>query len=517
MDLNLVILPLILFLPLFFSLLVIVIGKFAGDDGAKWSALIFSLIVAALTIGLWVMYPAALAEGGYKFNFSIPWLVQINSNFHLGVDGISLAMVLLTGILTPLGVLISFRIKERVPLFMMLFLLLETGLMGVFMSLDLIIFFIFWEIGLVPMYFLINQWGSANRQYASFKFFIYTMAGSVGMLLSIQLIWAALGTYSIPEIAATWPTFSGALVLGVPLATVKDIAFWAFVIAFAIKVPIWPFHTWLPDAHTEAPTAGSMLLAGVLLKLGAYGFLRLVLPFFPAQAANFAPILALLALAGIIFTALAAYGQNDFKRLVAYSSVNHMGFVVMGIAVAAASFGSTDPAMKESAVIAVNGAVLQMFAHGLSAAAMFALVGIVYDRAHTRDLTKLGGLWTVMPIYGGIMIFSAMANLGLPGLAGFPAEFQVVRGAWPVFTLYTALSAFGLLMTGAYVLKAIQKVLHGPLNHELLHHAEMTDINRTETLALAPLLVLMLAIGLYPMWLMGVINESVVNLIKLGG
>lgn len=514
LDLSQVILPLILLLPLVFSLLVLVVGKFAGDDGAKWSALIFSLIVTALTIGLWVMYPAAAADAaGYRFSFNVPWLVQINSNFHLGVDGISLAMVLLTGILTPLGVLISFRIKDRVPLFMMLFLLLETGLMGVFMSLDLIFFFIFWEIGLVPMYFLINQWGSANRKYASFKFFIYTMAGSVGLLLSIQLIWSALGTYSIPQIAATWPTFSGAPVLGVPLQTVKDIAFWAFVIAFAIKVPIWPFHTWLPDAHTEAPTAGSMLLAGVLLKLGAYGFLRLVLPFFPAQAANFAPILAILALAGIVFTALAAYGQNDFKRLVAYSSVSHMGFVVMGIAVAAASFGSSDPAMKESAVIAVNGAVLQMFAHGLSAAAMFALVGVVYDRAHTRDLTRLGGLWTVMPIYGGIMMFSAMANLGLPGLAGFPAEFQVVRGAWPVFTLITALSMIGVLMTGAYILKGIQKVLHGPLNHELLHHAEMTDINRTETLALAPLLVLMLAIGLYPMWLMGVINESVVKLI----
>jgi len=513
MDLNQVILPLILFLPLIFSLLVIVIGKFAGDEGAKWSALIFSLIVAALTIGLWVMYPAAVADGGYKFGFSIPWLPQINSYFHLGVDGISLAMVLLTGILTPLGILISFRIKDRVPLFMMLFLLLETGMLGVFMSLDLIIFFIFWEIGLVPMYFLINQWGSANRKYASFKFFIYTMAGSVGLLLSIQLIWSALGTYSIPEIAAKWPTFAGTLVLGVPLATVKDIAFWAFVIAFAIKVPIWPFHTWLPDAHTEAPTAGSMLLAGVLLKLGAYGFLRLVLPFFPAQAANFAPILAILALAGIVFTALAAYGQNDFKRLVAYSSVSHMGFVVMGIAVAAASFGSSDPEMKASAVIAVNGAVLQMFAHGLSSAAMFALVGVVYERAHTRDLNKLGGLWAVMPIYGGIMIFSAMANLGLPGLAGFPAEFQVVRGAWPVFTLITALSMIGVLMTGAYILKGIQKVLHGPLNHELLHHAEITDINRTETLALAPLLVLMLAVGLYPMWLMGVINESVMRLI----
>ncbi len=518
MDFNQVILTLILFSPLVSGVLAAIIGQFAGDRAVKWSALILSCVPLVLTIVLWFQYPAATPDAsGFKFVVNLPWFPQINSSYHLGVDGISLSMILLTAILTPLGVLISFRISENVKTYMLLFLMLETGLFGVFMSVDLILFFIFWEIGLVPMYFLINQWGSANRRYASFKFFIYTMAGSVGMLLAIQVIWFALGganggTYNMNEIAAKWPTFSGTL-FGLPAQTVKAIAFWAFTIAFAIKVPVWPFHTWLPDAHTEAPTAGSMILAGVLLKLGAFGFLRIVLPFFPTEAAQFAPALAILALLGIVFTALAAYGQNDFKRLVAYSSVNHMGFVVLGIAVAAASFASTDPAVKESAVIAVNGSVLQMFAHGLSAAAMFALVGVVYDRAHTRDLTKLGGLWAVMPIYGGILIFSAMANLGLPGLAGFPAEFQVVRGAWPVFTAITALSMIGLLMTGAYILKGIQKVLHGPVNTELLHHAEMPDINRTETVALAPLLVLMLAIGLYPMWLMGVINESVIKLI----
>jgi NADH-quinone oxidoreductase subunit M len=505
-------LTLIVFSPAIFAVLMLIIPT--KDRGLKYAALIFSLITTALTIYLWIQYPAATFDpAGFKFVVNAPWFPQINSTYHVGVDGISLAMILLTGILTPLGILISFRITDRVRVYLALFLLLETGMLGVFASLDLIIFFIFWEIGLVPMYFLINVWGSKNRQYASFKFFIYTMAGSVGMLLAIQVLWFALGkTYDMNAIQAALPNFSGTL-FGLPAQTIKSIAFWAFTIAFAIKVPIWPFHTWLPDAHTEAPTAGSMLLAGVLLKLGAYGFLRIVLPFFPDQAAQFSGILAILALAGIVFTALAAFGQNDFKRLVAYSSVNHMGFVVLGIAAAAASYGSTDPAVKASAVIAVNGAVLQMFAHGLSAAAMFALVGVVYDRAHTRDLNELGGLWAVMPIYGGILIFSAMANLGLPGLAGFPAEFQVVRGAWPVFTLITALSMIGLLLTGAYVLKAIQKVLHGPVNHELLHHTEMTEINWTERLALAPLMVLMLAIGLYPFWLMGVINQSVTKLI----
>jgi NADH-quinone oxidoreductase subunit M len=378
----------------------------------------------------------------------------------------------------------------------------------------MIIFFIFWEIGLVPMYFLINQWGSGNRDYASFKFFIYTMAGSIGMLLAFQVIWMALGglnggTYSIVEIARRWPSFDGTL-FGIPATTIKQIAFWAFTIAFAIKIPVWPFHTWLPDAHTEAPTAGSMILAGVLLKLGAFGFLRIVLPFFPEESAAFAPILAVLALAGIVLAAFSAFGQDDFKRLVALSSVNHMGFVVLGIAVAAVARVNGDAAIKESAVIATNGAVLQMWAHGLSSAAMFALVGVVYDRAHTRDLNQLGGLWAVMPIYGGVLVFSAMANLGLPGLAGFPAEFAVVRGAWPVFTLITALAMIGLLFTGAYILKAIRKVLHGP-ESDAAHH--VSEMNWTERIALAPLLVLMLATGLFPAWVMNVINEAVTRLV----
>ena len=514
MDINQLALLLILFSPLAASVLVLIIGKFGSPGATKWSALILSLIPLALSIYLWFAFQSAPANAdGFKFVFSVPWFPQINSNFTIGVDGISLAMILLTAILTPLGIIISFKIDDRLPLFMALLLGLTTGLFGVFMALDLVIFFLFWEIGLVPMYFLINQWGSANRRYASLKFFLYTMAGSIGLLLSIQFIWAALGTYSIPQIAAQWPNYNGPFMINAQ--TVKDITFWLFVIAFAIKVPVWPFHTWLPDAHTEAPTAGSMILAGVLLKLGAFGFLRLVLPFFPQQAAQFAPYLAVLALAGIVFTAFAAFGQNDFKRLVAYSSVNHMGFVMMGVAVAAAAMGNA--AYQPYAVVAVNGAVLQMFAHGLSAAAMFALVGMVYERAHTRDLNQLGGLWKVMPIYGGILIFSAMANLGLPGLAGFPAEFQVVSGSWPVFTLITALSMLGLLMTGAYVLKAIQKVLHGPVNRDLLHHAEMPDINRREIVALAPLLVLMLAIGVWPYWLMTVINGAVVNLMKIAG
>ena len=511
------ILPLITFAPLLGAAIIMLIPRRAGDKVFRWAAFGLSLVPAALSIYLWLVYPSAQADAdGFKFVVDAPWFPQINSRFIMGVDGISMSMILLTGILTPLAILISFSIHERVKQYMALFLMLEMGMLGVFVALDMIIFFIFWEIGLVPMYFLINQWGSGNRDYASFKFFIYTMAGSIGMLLSFQVIWMALGaqnggTYSIVEIAQKWPAFDGTL-FGLPASTIKSITFWLFTIAFAIKVPVWPFHTWLADAHTEAPTAGSMLLAGVLLKLGAFGFLRIVMPFFPVEAAAFAPALAILALLGIILAAFAAFGQDDFKRLVALSSVSHMGFVILGIAAAAHALGSAQPAVKESAVIATNGAVLQMWAHGLSSAAMFALVGVVYERAHTRDLSQLGGLWAVMPIYGGALVFSAMANLGLPGLAGFPAEFSVVRGAWGIdaFKLITALSMIGLLFTGAYILKAIGKVLHGP-ESEAAHH--VTEMNWMERIALAPLLVLMLATGLFPAWVLNVVNDAVTRLI----
>jgi NADH-quinone oxidoreductase subunit M len=269
-------------------------------------------------------------------------------------------------------------------------------------------------------------------------------------------------------------------------------------------VPVWPFHTWLPDAHTEAPTAGSMILAGVLLKLGAYGFLRLILPLYPDQAKAYAPALGFLAMMAIIFGAFASYGQNDFKRLVAYSSVNHMGFVVLGIAAAAFAYHTQD------ATIALEGAVLQMFNHGLSAAGMFFLVGVIYERTHTRNLKDFGGLFPLIPIYGGILIFTSMASLGLPGLNGFISEFLVVRGSWPILTVYTALAMIGLLFTGAYILKGIKMVLHGPLNEKWVGH--ISEINLREIVVMAPLMVLILWIGIWPAWLLNVINKAVMYL-----
>jgi NADH-quinone oxidoreductase subunit M len=494
----------ILLLPALVALAILFIP---GDlvRGIRWTALLASLVPLGLTIWIWKNFDQGAV--GFQFVERYDWYPAVHSSFHLGVDGLSLTMVLLTTLLMPLGILASFNISEKVKAYMMLFLFLETGMLGVFLSLDLLFFFIFWEVGLVPMYFLINQWGSANRNYASFKFMIYTMAGSLGLLLGIQMLGVLFQTYDITILVARWNTMTGTL-LGMDVETVKKIAFWAFVIAFAIKVPVWPFHTWLPDAHTEAPTAGSMILAGVLLKLGAYGFLRLVLPLYPAEASYYANALAFLATMAILFGALSAFAQSDFKRLVAYSSINHMGFVLLGVAAAAkVGIPAGDAALRLNSNIALNGAVLQMFTHGLSAAGMFFLVGVIYERTHTRDLNQFGGLFPLAPVYGGILIFTAMASLGLPGLAGFVSEFLVVRGALPVLAVFTAISMFGLLMTGAYILKSLKKVLHGPLNEHWVGH--MTEMNFREVLVMAPLMLLILSIGIWPTWILDVINRAV--------
>jgi NADH-quinone oxidoreductase subunit M len=494
----------------------------------RWVALIFSLIIGALCISVFNAYDRT--QAGYQMVVNTEWFTLLGSSWHLGIDGISAAMILLTGILVPLAVLISFEIDDRVNMHMALILFFEVGLLGVFMALDLLVFFLFYELSIVPIYFLVNQWGGPNRKYASTKFFIYSIGGSLGMLLAMQLIGWSVGSFDIVQITTVWPKYTGVngTFLGIDIQTVKALSFLGFFVAFCIKVPVWPFHTWLPDAHSEAPTAGSMLLAGVMLKLGAYGFLRLVIPFFPdvwiapvnilgAIQTNWAGIFAFLAMLSIVLGALAAFGQTDIKRLVAYSSVNHMGFVAMGLAVAALAYAqnwaNATTEHMQSAINASNGAVLQMFNHGLSSAAMFLLAGAIYHKTHTRDMTQYGGFWVKAPIYGAIFIFTSMASLGLPGLNGFVSEFLVVRGSWPVFTWLVIISMLGLLFTGGYILKGIRSVLHGPFN---MHWKDYNlEIDLREVIAIAPLLVLMLVTGVWPNWILQVINDSVVRI--LGG
>jgi len=528
-------LSVLIFGPALSAFIVAALAQLAPSKSvARWTALTLSVLLGMVAVAVFLVYQQAspaIGEDQFLFEVDVAWFEALGARWHLGIDGISAVMVLLTGLLTPLAILASWNVEDRPNMHLALLLFFETGSMGVFVAMDLMVFFLFYELSLVPMYFLINQWGSlpkegakySGRYYASTKFMIYSIGGTLGMLLATQLIGWSSGTYEIAALAQSWPAFrQGEMLMGVDVGSIKALAFIGFMVAFSIKVPIWPFHTWLPDAHGEAPTAGSMLLAGVMLKLGAYGFIRLVIPLFPdvwiSEVAligvNVATLFAILAVIGIVLGAFAAFGQDDIKRLVAYSSVNHMGFVGIGLAVMAQSYGQlwagTNGVDTQSAILAANGTVLQMFNHGLSSAGMFLLAGGLYHKTHTRELSAYGGLWVKAPVFGAIFIFTSMASLGLPGLNGFVSEFLIVRGAWPVFTGLIAISMVGLLFTGGYILKGIRAVLHGPFN---LHWKDYNlELTRAEFVAMAPLMVLMLITGLYPNWILPIINSTVTTL-----
>ena len=477
------VLALMVLIPALGALVVALVPK-------RRTELIFPLALTVSMLPLavvgYVLWEFEVGEPGFQFVQRVLWFEPWDVSWNVGVDGISLLLLALTAILFPISIAASKSIEKNQKMYMVAMLLLETGMLGVFVALDLLLFFVFFEITLVPMYLLIGIWGSGNRVYAAVKFFLYTALGSALMLTGI--IWLAVIS----------GTFDFRALLDFPLTSNQQgWLFLGFGLAFAVKVPIFPFHTWLPDAHTEAPTAGSVLLAGVLLKLGTYGFIRFNLTLFPDAAVRFAPWLAGLAVVGIIYGAAVAIVQPDVKRLIAYSSVSHLGFIILGI------FAMTSQGL--------TGGVIQMVNHGLTTGALFLLVGMIYERRHTRQISDYGGVAKVMPVFAGLFLFSAFASAGLPGLNGFVGEFMILLGAYLRFPWAAILAASGVILAAIYLLWAYERVFTGPITHK--ENEKLVDVNLREVLIIAPLVVLIIFLGVYPKPALDRIEPSVTQVL----
>ncbi len=447
-----------------------------------------TLSMIPLALAGWLFFAFEKGFAGYQFVHESPWYEPWGMSWHVGVDGISLALIALTALLVPISLAASTAITDRTKLFVVFMLILEAGLIGVFVALDLILFFLFFEVVLVPMYFIIGVWGGERRIYAAYKFFIYTALGSALMLAGI----IALAFFHRDQAGAL--SFGYEQLLNLELTDTAQLwLFGAFGLAFAIKVPIFPLHTWLPDAHVEAPTAGSVMLAGVLLKLGTYGFIRFNLGLFPDATIELIPVMATLAVIGIIYGAYVAIVQPDLKKLVAYSSVSHLGFIVLG------TFALTQAA--------VEGAVIQMVNHGITTGVLFLMVGMLYERRHTKKIADFGGIWQVAPWFSGVFLFTAFASIGLPGLNGFVGEFMVLMGSYATLPVAAIFGAFGVVLAAIYLLWAYERVFTGPITNE--ENRNVADLNAREVSLLAPLVALMLVIGLYPNIILDRLTPSV--------
>ncbi len=477
-------LTLLTFLPLAGAVILFLVPAGSGQKG---TALLTTLATFGISLMLLVQWDTA-AAGGMVLEVQHDWFPALGLSYHLGVDGISLWLVLLTTFIMPIAVAFSNRfVTERLGQHLALLLLMESAMIGVFLALDLVLFYVFFEFTLIPMYFLIGQWGSENREYAAIKFVMYTLVGSALMLVAIVAVYWQVGSFDILVIADTLP--------GMASTTFQTLGFLAFALAFAVKIPLFPFHTWLPDAHVQAPTSGSIILAGVLLKMGTYGLLRLALPFYPDAARQFLPLMVLLALIGIIYGALVALKQQDVKSLVAYSSVAHMGFIVLGLFV----FNSQG----------TSGAVLQMVNHGLSTGALFLMVGLLYERRHTRQFADFGGLWKSIPVYCGLFLVVAMSSAGLPGLNGFIGEFTILVGTWAFNPLYAVVASIGVVLAAWYLLSAFRRLAQGEIVHQENQAGVLADLNGYELLMILPLVVMFFVIGLFPNLLLDTIVPSV--------
>ncbi|MEZ4554594.1 MAG: NADH-quinone oxidoreductase subunit M [Dehalococcoidia bacterium] len=474
-----------LLIPAIGALVIALLPRGRAQD-ARWVALVASGLAFAISILVFVQFDRD--QAGYQFVDRFEWIRAGDAGFSvqyaLGVDGLSTPMVLLTGLLSVAAVLVSFNVSLRPKEYFAWLLVLETAVAGVFLSLDLIQFFIFWELELIPMYLLISIWGSGRKEYSAMKFLLYTIAGSALMLVGFLVLGLTAGTFDIERLTASPPTEAI-----IPLAAI----FWFILAAFLVKLPVFPVHTWLPDAHTDAPTAVSVMLAGVLLKMGGYGILRIVLPILPDQAQDFRVLLAAIAGFSVVYGALITLRQRDLKRLVAYSSVSHMGYVLLGIA-------ALGP-------VGLSGAALQMFTHGTITGLLFIMVGLVYDRAHTRQISELSGLMHRMPLIGVVMIVAGLAALGLPGLSGFVAELTVFLGSLEAHPVATIAAVFGVVLAAGYILWTVQRVFTGPPNERW---ADLPDANQWwERTAMGAMLVSILVVGIYPRVLTDVIESGI--------
>jgi len=499
-------LSILIWLPVLGGGLVLAIGN-NRSESAKWAAVAISVVVFALSLTLWTGFDTSTSA--MQFVENTPWIAQFNINYHLGIDGISMPLIILTTFSTILVIVAGWEVIQNRPAdYMAAFLMMEGVIIGVFSSMDAILFYVFWEASLIPMLLIVGIWGGQNRVYAAVKFFLYTFLGSVFLLVSLIYMYTIQGDGA---------SFSLAALNDLPLTLIEQSwIFWAFFLAFAVKVPMFPVHTWLPDAHVQAPTGGSVILAAIMLKMGGYGFFRFSLPITPDASSEFATVVIALSLIAIVYIGFVALVQKDMKKLIAYSSISHMGFVTLGVfALFSIVEMGTDGNIigsLEGVYLGLEGAMIQMISHGFISAAMFLVVGVLYDRLHSRDISTYGGVINSMPKFTGFAVLFAMANAGLPGTSGFVGEFMVILSALQANFWYAFLAATTLIIGAAYTLWMVKRVFWGPVTNSAV--STLSDINNREFFILATLAVAVLVMGIYPQPVIEVMHASVVNLLE---